>query len=165
MVESVGPASRHYADDGLVRQTLRQALAPNTRETVRRQTVHQFMEAGIIIANPDDPARPINSPDTVYQVETGAMELLRTYRTKQWEKNLRTWLTLVETLKAGSARAQHGANPVDTGHGPVDGKRHNELKRLFAACKAGLVFVHRLPGAGHNGQVPGRHLVGNGSRG
>ena len=51
--------------------------APNTRETVRRQTVHQFMEAGIIMANPDDPARPINSPDTVYQVEKGALGLLR----------------------------------------------------------------------------------------
>ncbi len=23
----------------------------------------------------------------------------------------------------------------------MDGKRHDELKRLFAACKAGLVFV------------------------
>ena len=26
--------------------------APNTRETVRRQTVHQFIQAGLIIANP-----------------------------------------------------------------------------------------------------------------
>jgi adenine-specific DNA-methyltransferase len=78
--------------------------APNTRETVRRQTVHQFMEAGIIIVNPDDPARPINSPDTVYQVEKGSLELLRTYGTKEWEKNLRTWLTSIETLKARYAR-------------------------------------------------------------
>lgn len=30
---------------------------PNTRETVRRQTVHQFLDAGIIVANPGDPAR------------------------------------------------------------------------------------------------------------
>ncbi len=78
--------------------------APNTRETVRRQTVHQFMEAGIIIANPDEPARPINSGKTVYQVEKGALELLRTYGTKAWEKNLRTWLTSVETLKVRYAR-------------------------------------------------------------
>ena len=27
--------------------------APNTRETVRRQTVHQFLDAGLIVVNPD----------------------------------------------------------------------------------------------------------------
>lgn len=31
---------------------------PNTRESVRRQTVHQFLEAGLIVVNPDDPERP-----------------------------------------------------------------------------------------------------------
>lgn len=31
---------------------------PNTRETIRRQTVHQFVEMGIAIANPDVPDRP-----------------------------------------------------------------------------------------------------------
>src|SRR5579871_2916130 len=36
--------------------------APNTRETVRRQTIHQFEQAGIIVANPDDLQRPTNSP-------------------------------------------------------------------------------------------------------
>jgi adenine-specific DNA-methyltransferase len=29
--------------------------APNTRETVRRQTIHQFRDAGIVVANPDEP--------------------------------------------------------------------------------------------------------------
>ena len=28
-----------------------------------------------------------------------------------------------------------------TSHGPVDGKRHQELKELFSTAKAGLVFV------------------------
>src|SRR3569832_2357445 len=36
--------------------------APNTRETVRRQTMHQFVDAGIALYNPDQPARPVNSP-------------------------------------------------------------------------------------------------------
>ncbi|GAC1356496.1 MAG: hypothetical protein NVSMB38_38060 [Ktedonobacteraceae bacterium] len=40
--------------------------APNSRETVRRQTVHQFLDAGLITANPDNPSRPINSGQTVY---------------------------------------------------------------------------------------------------
>ena len=41
--------------------------APNTRETFRRQTMHQFVEAGIAQYNPDDPARPVNSPNGKYR--------------------------------------------------------------------------------------------------
>lgn len=73
--------------------------APNTRETVRRQTVHQFLQAGLIVINPDKPARPTNSPKAVYQVESVALQLLRAYGTAEWEKSLRTYLTSVETLK------------------------------------------------------------------
>ncbi len=42
------------------------AYKPNTRETVRRQSVHQFLDAGLIVANPDQPDRPTNSPRAVY---------------------------------------------------------------------------------------------------
>lgn len=31
------------------------AYKPNTRETIRRQTLHQFIQAHLIIENPDDP--------------------------------------------------------------------------------------------------------------
>jgi adenine-specific DNA-methyltransferase len=73
--------------------------APNTRETVRRQTVHQFLDAGLIVANPDDPARPINSGKTVYQVEASTLELLRTYGFEGWHERLREYLTSTETLR------------------------------------------------------------------
>lgn len=53
--------------------------APNTRETFRRQTMHQFLQAGLVVANPDDPARPVNSPKWCYQVEPSALRLLRSY--------------------------------------------------------------------------------------
>ena len=33
--------------------------APNSRETVRRQTLHQFVSAGLILYNPDEPNRPV----------------------------------------------------------------------------------------------------------
>ena len=39
--------------------------APNTRETCRRQTMHQFCDAGITLYNPDQPDRPVNSPKAV----------------------------------------------------------------------------------------------------
>lgn len=73
--------------------------APNTRETVRRQTVHQFLDAGLIVANPDEPERPVNSPKAVYQIEKSALELFRSFGTAMWEKNLRTYVVSIETLR------------------------------------------------------------------
>lgn len=72
--------------------------APNSRETVRRQTVHQFLDAGLIIANPDAPERPINSGRTVYQIEASALEMLRTYGNPEWDQTLNAYLASVETL-------------------------------------------------------------------
>lgn len=57
--------------------------APNTRETVRRQTIHQFVDAGLVMRNPDKPDRPTNSGKTVYQIERSALELIRTYGTER----------------------------------------------------------------------------------
>ena len=34
----------------------------NTRETVRRQTLHQFVEFALVEENADDPQRAVNSP-------------------------------------------------------------------------------------------------------
>ena len=72
---------------------------PNTRETVRRQTVHQFLDAALIVLNPDNPERPTNSPDNVYQIEAGALKLLRTFGTSEWERAIHTYLASVDTLK------------------------------------------------------------------
>jgi adenine-specific DNA-methyltransferase len=71
---------------------------PNSRETVRRQTVHQFVAAGLFLLNPDEPTRPINSGKTVYQIEPDALEVLRSYGTSEWDKRLRTYLSSMETL-------------------------------------------------------------------
>ncbi len=201
--------------------------APNTRETVRRQTIHQFLDAGFVVINPDDPERPTNSPKAVYQIESGLLKLLRTYGAPEYEKGLKTHLASVGTLKTKYARERemkripvqvapgntitlspggqnvlvekiikdfcecftaggrlvyvgdtdekwayfdkallkklgvtiesHGKMPdvvvylkkkswlvlieAVTSHGPVNPKRHGELKNLFKASKAGLVFV------------------------
>ena len=52
------------------------------------------------------------------------------------EKN---WLLLIEFV---------------TSHGPVDGKRHAELAKLFTGCKAGPVYVTAFP----NRTVMSRYL-------
>lgn len=77
---------------------------PNTRETVRRQTMHQFVLAGIALYNPDDPARPVNSPRAVYQVSPDALALFKTYGKAGWAKRLADYQGNVKTLAARYAR-------------------------------------------------------------
>ena len=36
--------------------------AENSRESIRRFTLHQFIDAGMVILNEDDPARPTQAP-------------------------------------------------------------------------------------------------------
>ncbi|WP_129670838.1 BsuBI/PstI family type II restriction endonuclease [Candidatus Chloroploca sp. Khr17] len=201
--------------------------APNTRETVRRQTVHQFLEAGFITANPDQPDRPVNSPKAVYQIEATLLAVLQTYGTDQWEVQFTAYLDTIETLRERYARErsgrrlevqlaeaqllyltpggqnelvkqivevfrpqfapesevlyvgdagqkfafikrdeleelnividEHGKMPdvilferkrrwlflieAVTSHGPIDGKRHDELRRIFVNATAGIIYI------------------------
>jgi len=78
--------------------------APNTRETVRRQTIHQFVQAAMVLPNPDSPSRPTNSPKAVYQIETSALKLLREFGKPSWKGRLRKYLKSAETLKRLYAR-------------------------------------------------------------
>jgi hypothetical protein len=214
-----------------IRDHYKKTYAPNTRETVRRLSVHQFVEAGIALYNPDKPDRPVNSPAAVYQIEPTALTLMRSFKSTDWHANLAGYLAGSQTLAAKYAlqrkqnivpvkiaRGQqialspgehselirsviedfgarfvpggvliyagdtgekwgyfdavslanlgvnvdaHGKMPdvvlycternwlllieSVTSHGPVDGKRHGELARLFARSTAGLVYVTAFP--------------------
>lgn len=205
--------------------------APNTRETFRRQTLHQFCDGGIALYNPDEPNRAVNSPKACYQIAPELHSILVLYGTNKWENALKSHLEHVDTLIAqyamvremamipltlddGTAiqlspgahsqliknivvefgpRFAQGAEVIylgDTGakedffrkerlaelgvtvnrkgklpdvvlyckkrdwlfliesvtsHGPVDGKRHGELAKLFADAKPGLVYVTAFP--------------------
>lgn len=222
------------------REHYKKNYAPNTRETVRRQTMHQFVDAGIALYNPDNPLRPVNSPKAVYQIEPAAVSLLRSFGTDAWHDNLTTYLSKHQSLTAKYAMEReqnripveiapgkkialsqgehseliraiienfaprfapgsvlvyagdtgekwgyfdapllaelgvtvdsHGKMPdvvlhftkrnwlllVEsvTSHGPVDGKRHAELAKLFTGSKAGLVYVTAFP----NRSIMGRYL-------
>ena len=70
--------------------------APNTRETVRRFTVHQFVQMGLVLANPDDPRRPVNSPDNRYQVAPTLLKLARVYGSPLWNGSLEGFLKTAE---------------------------------------------------------------------
>lgn len=117
-----------------LRRHYRKRYAPNTRETIRRQTMHQFCDAGIVRCNPDQPDRPVNSPKTVYQIETDALELLRAFSTPTWRDALTDWLARRGTLVARYAREreQHRI-PVEVAPGKgisLSPGTHNELIRL-----------------------------------
>jgi hypothetical protein len=73
--------------------------APNTRETIRDEAVKYFVEAGLLLRNPDDPARPTNSGKTVYQVEAHALELIRTFDTLEWSGKLKAYLVSRDRIR------------------------------------------------------------------
>jgi hypothetical protein len=73
--------------------------APNTRETIRDEAVKYFVESGLLLRNPDDPARPTNSGKTVYQVEPHALELIRTFDTLEWSGKLKTYLASRDRIR------------------------------------------------------------------
>lgn len=214
-----------------IRENYQKDYAPNTRETIRRQTMHQFVNAGIALYNPDDLLRPVNSPKAVYQIEPLTLDLLRSFETDDWATKLANYFSKRQSLSTRYARERdltripiklssdekilltpgshselikaiieefaerfipggiliyvgdtgnkwgyfdqetlaklsvtmdsHGKMPdvviyypgknwlilveAVTSHGPVDGKRCEELKSLFANSSAGLVFVTAFP--------------------
>lgn len=86
------------------REHYQREYAPNTRETFRRQSMHQFIEGGICLYNPDKPDRPVNSPKAVYQIEPNLLQVLRTYGTAQYEPMLQAYLQERQTLAQMYAR-------------------------------------------------------------
>jgi len=214
-------AREHYGEE----------YAPNTRETFRRQTLHQFVDAAVALYNPDNPNRPLNSPKAVYQIEPATLELLRGFGTKGWDDNLTDYLSRRESLvaqyalerkqnqipvriaenkeiklspgqhsklirsvieefgprfapdsilvyagdtgekwahfdkpqlaKLGIGIGSHGKMTdvvlydtsrdwlflveAVTSHGPVDGKRHAELTRLFSRAEGRMIYVTAFP--------------------
>jgi hypothetical protein len=83
--------------------------APNSRETVRRQTLHQFVDAALVVLNPDDPSRPVNSGKSVYQIDERAFALLRRFGTPQWEQHLPLYLRQRPGQQASYAAARDQA--------------------------------------------------------
>lgn len=73
--------------------------AANTRETVRRFTLHQFVQAGLVVPNPDKPDRPTNSPHFRYQVTPRAHALFRAWGTVDWDPLLAAYLADAGTLR------------------------------------------------------------------
>ncbi len=82
------------------REVYGKEYAPNTRETFRRQTLHQFVDGGLCLYNPDQPDRAVNSPKACYQIASELFDVIATYDTGKWESSLSNWLKVRKTLSA-----------------------------------------------------------------
>lgn len=78
--------------------------APNTRETFRRFSMHQMVQAGIALYNPDKPDRPTNSPKVVYQISPAAIAVIKSYGGRKWRENLAAFKSEASTLAAQYAK-------------------------------------------------------------
>lgn len=100
------------------RQFYGKDYAPNTRETFRRQSMHQFVDAGICLYNPDKPDRPVNSPHAAYQIEPNLLNVLRFYGSSMYQQMLQNYFQHRQTLTQMYARARDMAMiPLELGNG------------------------------------------------
>ncbi|MDR2670103.1 MAG: restriction endonuclease [Oscillospiraceae bacterium] len=58
---------------------------PNTRETIRKGTIHQFVDGAIVERNADNVNRPTNSPNFCYCLTDEMLRLIQTYGTEKWQ--------------------------------------------------------------------------------
>jgi hypothetical protein len=105
--------------------------APNTRETIRRQAVHYFMQAGVVERNPDDPARSTNDKNNVYGVTSDALPTIVSFASPQWQEAVEVFRSTHGTL-ADRYAARTSAHLIPV---VVDGKpytlspgKHNLLQ-------------------------------------
>jgi BsuBI/PstI restriction endonuclease domain/BsuBI/PstI restriction endonuclease HTH domain len=93
------PLLRIWDIMGYMRDVHGKDYAANSRETIRRQTIHQLEQARIVDRNPDDPDRPTNSGKTVYVLTEEAAAVLRTYGKPAFKKAVKEFIEQYGSLK------------------------------------------------------------------
>jgi len=78
--------------------------AANTRETIRKDTIHDLVESGLLLKNPDVPDRPTNSPHTAYCIEEVALGVLRSFGSGKWPEELARYKESAESLRSQYAQ-------------------------------------------------------------
>ncbi len=129
------PLMRIWDIMGWMREYYGKDYAANSRETIRRQTVHQFEQARLIDRNPDDLTRPTNNGDTVYQLTEEVAKVLKRFGKKDFTTKCEAFIEHHGSLSAAYARAR---NLVKVPVTLPDGSKvelspgiHNELQRLI----------------------------------
>ena len=107
--------------------------AENTRETIRRQVLHQFVQAGLIERNPDELQLATNSPRTHYALSEAALQTIRTYDTPFW-------------LDAAQAYLEGKGSLLEIYH------RQRDQHKVSLVMESGVEY-HLSPGAHNELQV------------
>jgi BsuBI/PstI restriction endonuclease domain/BsuBI/PstI restriction endonuclease HTH domain len=91
-----------------IRDEYEKVYAANTRETIRRFTLHQFTEVHLVVQNPDQPDRPTNSPKWSYQVTSEALSVIQQYSSLEvgFARSLGEYLNILPGLKSHYAAAR-----------------------------------------------------------
>jgi len=129
------PLLRIWDVMGWMRDQYGKDYAANSRETIRRQTIHQFEQARLIDRNPDDPTRPTNSGDTVYQLTEEAAKVLKRFGKREFSAKCEEFIQHHGTLAAAYKRArtmhQVAVTLPDGSNVNLSPGVHNELQRLI----------------------------------
>lgn len=97
----------------LIKDRYGKEYAPNTRETIRRQVLHQFVQAGLVDYNPNHPDLPTNSPRAHYALTEDALRTIRTYGTRKWKRACKEFLSVHGSLRDKyGKRKSHRLVPV-----------------------------------------------------
>ena len=106
--------------------------APNTRETFRRQVLHQFVQAGIADYNPDDPNLATNSPKAHYALTKEALETVKSYGTRRWKACVKKFLSergnLLTAYERNRARQLVPVRVAEGVHLKLSPGKHNEVQ-------------------------------------
>lgn len=70
----------------------------NTRETIRRQTLHQFMQHYLVTKNRDDLERATNSGLTNYSLNKEILHILQLYSNREWKEQAKDLVTNTSML-------------------------------------------------------------------
>lgn len=106
--------------------------APNTRETFRRQVLHQFVQAGIAEYNPDNPSLPTNSPHAHYAITEPVLIAIKTYGSGRWMRESAAFVASQGSLIALYNKKRSGKMvPVKLADGTVvklSPGKHNKVQ-------------------------------------
>jgi hypothetical protein len=75
-----------------IKQRYGREYAENSRETIRRNVLHQFEQAGIAIRNVDNPERPTNSGLNNYVLSELVLDAVRSYGTSKWKAKCKSFV-------------------------------------------------------------------------
>lgn len=130
--DAISPTLRVHDILVEIKQRYKREYAENSRETVRRKVLHQFVQAGVAVQNADDPMRPTNSGLTNYMLSDLALEIVRSYGSSKWNEKVKSFIDQQGRLLDVYQKARDQVKiPLQVAEGKVfklSPGKHNQLE-------------------------------------